>query len=427
MSTSIYHLTVLLLLAQSSCCLVGRRRDTTPVRNAQCPLDYYWFDGQGLTKAKTQKPTRADLSDVRLYRNYMAVSEVLPLGHHFRVTAKFKAADLRVDLGREGRLIIAKEGGHHVESDLLPPSIYPIPVSVRPLAQQLEADLRARCDGPLDLKLEYTGWNRSLYVREFIAHYPSRRATELVGWFADATLVMDESLTHIVGVMQDLSGFGSITIGGSSQWVELPQQTGVPKLWVSWNEMRGLSPQLADAARRYGVKAPPPPLTTLVPTDAPMLPPGYVSRVRAVVSLAGQELDVPLDLHDAVFGVNASGVGAVTLGGIPYRLQVTLSPSMPRTPQPGRMRDRYTGTLKLQLDDDRGRTGWHRSYPVVGELDLEGASVVAPAGFDMQQDAITNGPLPFHEPGRRGSFSLNRSLFDDPRPSPKAPTPFLKR
>lgn len=408
----------LLLIVAASSCALGRSQGDTEVQASKCVLKSDPFVVETLMAWTTGGPTHADLSDARAYRNYMAVTAIWPVGHHFTVSSQGAMADLRVERDPGGHLTITREGYFRGDPGLAPPSISPIPPDVRPLADELEAELKARCGSTLDLKLQYSGRNRSVIVAEFIAHDLDGRGTRRAGWKAAARVLMDESLTRIVGVVKDVSWFGSIELPETAQWLALPQQSGGPRLLLVETEIRGLSEELAEAARRHDAQAPALALASLVPAGAPMLPPGFVSRVQAKLSISGQYLVVPLDIHDAVFGAGASGDGTVTLGRTQYRLHATLSPSMPRTPQPGRTSDKYAGTLELHLEDDRGHT-WDRTYPVQGELQMEGASVVAPWGFDIPQDTVSfderRGQLPGPDPGSLVHVYVDVELSDDPR------------
>jgi hypothetical protein len=363
-------------------------------------------------------PTQADLSDARAFRNYMAVTAVWPVGHHFTVVSQGKKANLRVERDPGGRLMITDEIGYPGAAGTAPPVISPIPPDVRPLVVELEAELKARCRSAPNFEIEYTGNNRSVIVAELIAHDVDGRGTRRYGWKAVARVVMDESLSRIVGVMQDMSGFGLIELSGTAQWLTLPPQSGRPRFLLNRTEIRSLSPLMAEAARRHEAKAPALALGSLVPANAPLLPPGFVAQVRAKLSLAGQDLVVPLDLKDAVFGAGASGHATLVLGGTQYRFRATLSPSTSRTPQPGRTRDKYAGKLALHLEDDRGHA-WDRTYPVRGELVLEGETLVAPTGLSIPQDTVPlderTGRLPGLAPGSTVSIFVDVSLFDDPR------------
>jgi hypothetical protein len=182
----------LLLIVAASSCAVGRGHVDTEVRASKCLFERDPFVLESLMPWTTGGPTYADLSDARAYRNYMAVTAVWPVGHHFTASSQAGMADLRVERDPDGHLTIAREGGHHGDPDLAPPSISPIPPDVRPLADELEAELEAQCGSTLDLKLQYTGRNRSVIVAEFIAHDLDGSGTRCGGWKAAARVVMDD-------------------------------------------------------------------------------------------------------------------------------------------------------------------------------------------------------------------------------------------
>jgi hypothetical protein len=230
--------------------------------------------------------------------------------------------------------------------------------------------------------------------------------------------------------VEEQSGFGVIELPADAQWLVLPPGDGRNLLLRSGGVLR-LSSQIAEAAQRYDAKAKAPTLESFVPADAPLLPPGFVSRVVAKVSLYGRVADgpgsndldlvAPLDLHDAVFGAGASADATLDLGQIRYTLHATLTPSSPRSPTSARTTDAYAGTLVVHVEDDRGHA-WQHAYPASGRVELEGEAVVAPYGLQIPG---ASGPSPEYEArhGRLPGFArytavdlhLDVELSDDPR------------
>jgi hypothetical protein len=374
-----------------------------------------------------------DLTAAKAYRSYAAVTAVEPAGHHFTVWYDDEEpVMLRLRVTREatGRLTLVVEGGGEGGFSEAPLSLPPPPAEVAALARDLESTLRSRCRSVKRWKIEYRGLTRTVRVEEFIAHDPDARGTRRAGWKVGAELAMDPALTHIIDRVEHWSGFGVIEVPGAPQWLPLPEADG-SKLRLAWDTITNFSPEIAEGARRFAAHAPSPPLASLVPADAPMLPAGFASRVIATVALMRREapglpgktaaLRAPLDLHDAVFGSAADAAGETTLGGRRYRLHATLVPGARRDPRPGRASATYAGTLTLHVEDDAGHT-WGRAYTTSGKIELEGDQVVAPAGLQIPgassptpESEARHGRMPAEPPSPGVELEVGVELFDEPR------------
>lgn len=378
-------------------------------------------------------PALADLSAVKAFRNYIAVTRVEPASHHFTLWYSYIEPNmLRVRASRDaaGHLIIEPEGGYWGGLGGAPREIPPVPPEVADLARDVMDELRARCPSSGGWKIAYGGLNRTVTAQELIAHDVDGRGTRRSGWNATVQVSMDEQLTRIVGEVEEQSGFGLVEIPADAQWLTLPS-LNEQRLLLGGARTQELSSLIAEAAQRYVSKTPGPALASLVPADAPLLPPGFVSRVAAKVSLYGRapqssgsinlDLIAPLDLRDAVFGKGAVADAAVDLGRIHYKLHAALVPTEPRAATPGRTSARYTGSLQLHIEDDHGHT-WDHTYPASGPIELEGDAVVAPTGLEIpgasspspEYDA-RHAQLPSSPPFTAVDLYVDVQLSDDPR------------
>jgi hypothetical protein len=109
------------------------------------------------------------------------------------------------------------------------------------------------------------------------------------------------------------------------------------------------------------------------------------------------------------------------LGQARYRMRAVLTPSVPSSPASARRHDAYSGTLAVHVDDGRGHD-WEHVYPAHGAIDLEGDTVVAPAGLEVPGASAPSpaydarhGQMPGVGPYRSVDLYLDVELFDDPR------------
>lgn len=371
----------------------------------------------------------ADLSAVRPYRNYLAVTGVEPVGEHFTVWYPLGMVRLRVVRRGGGELAFELETGMWGGVDPGPSSAPAIPARAAPLAKALETALREHCSSTPYWKIAYAGRSRTVAVDELIAVDATRRGTRLGGWFARYKVAMDESLHRVLGTVDYTHGAGVIEVRRTAQWLARPPGNGTRLALVSQGPER-LAAQIADAAQRYVAGVPGPALAALVPADAPLLPAGYVARVVARVRLIARhptvtdpsvQLAAPIALHDAVFGRGAGGDAEAVLADRRYRLRATLTPAAPRAAMPGLRRGEFRGTLTLHITDDQGGA-WGRAYPAHGALDLEGDAVVAPYGVEIPGASSPSpewdrrhGALPGFGPYRSIDIEVDVDTEDDPR------------
>jgi hypothetical protein len=359
------------------------------------PAECRWPDWPPNARA----PAFSDLAPAQPYRNYLAVSQVDPIGEHFIVWIPLEMKQVRVTRDASGRLIVDFEGGMEGGVGEGPDMLSAMPADVAALTHDLEAELRSHCPAIPSWKIEYKGRFRRVTVQEFIplgAAIGAGRtgaggtATQLSGWFAQYQVEMDESLRRVLGTAEYTSGFGRIAVARGAQWLAIAPGNG-RKLALVSDGPASLTAEIADAAQRFVEGARGRTLASLVPADAPLLPPGFASRIVAKVKLwarhpaqpaADAQLDASIELHDAVFGTGASGDGEAMLAGERYRMHATLTPDAQRAPTPGRSRGEFGGSLSLRIEDDHGHA-WEHAYPAHSRLDLEGDSVVAPWGIGI--------------------------------------------
>lgn len=341
----------------------------------------------------------ADLSAVKAYRSYVAVTGVQPLGHHFTVWyTKMAPAMLYLRARRDaaGRLLLVTQDGGWGGLAVPPRKIPPLPPEVAALAQEVKAELCKRCNHVCKSRMAYDGFRRIVFVREFIARNIDGQGSQRRGWQASAAVPMDASLSRIIGTVDRgvMGGIlGVIQLPADAQWLQAPS-IARPGQLLSPARIDQLAAGIAEAARRYDSKSPPRSIASLVPANSPIVPESRASRVFAEVTLQGRpsrragtdrrRLLVPLDLHDAVFTGGTMTEAEVTLGQARYKLKVQLAPLTPlsSTPRRSRASSSYHGTLTLSVEDNRGHT-WQRSYPVLGQIYLEGEVVVAISGFQI--------------------------------------------
>jgi hypothetical protein len=373
-------------------------------------------------------PVLIDLTPFKRFRNYLGVTRVGPVGHHFTVWYRSFERNLvrvRVERDAAGRPVIEPEGANEdVGAD--PPATAPaMPPDVAALAVDTEAELRSRCPSATGWKIQYGGWNRTVTAQESIP-YDERTGTSRAGWYAKVKLAVDESLTQVLDVVELWSAFGQFEYPVSTQWIEVPASE-VGRLSLGGRNTSALAMPITEAVRRQVAGQPGPTLDSVNPADDSLLPPGFVPRVSVVVSLSphrrttDNELIAVLDLREAVFGAGAAAEAAVTLDHVGYRLHATLTLPAQRASAPGRTRDKHTAMLVLRLENDRGAT-WEHAYRATGDLELDGDMVIAPYGLELRG---ADTPAPAYEElhGQLADgtssggvhFSVDPSLFDDPR------------
>jgi hypothetical protein len=361
-----------------------------------------------------------DLTAARAFYDYLAVTKVEPAGEHFTVWY------YDVEPVFERLLVNRKpEGGLAIESESAvfgglggPPPAVPLAPDIESLARELEASLRKRCPQGRSWQLRYAGHNRTVTVREFVPHDPRRRGTTRAGWVLTLSVAMDPSLSKIEQTFEQTSGFGTIEVPEAAQWIEL-DQGGPERLRLREDPTPALEEKIAVAARRLAGGQPGSTLETLVPTDAPLLPAGYVARVNAKLRFRGgtpSEVRLPLAVKDAVFGSGASGDAEVRTRDHRYSVHGTLTAKTPLAPSPEARSTRFAGTFHVRIADDQGHT-WERSYLAEGDLETEGPSAVTPAGLQLPgasapsaEETALHIKLDGPDEAR-----VDVSLFDDPR------------
>lgn len=319
--------------------------------------------------------SQRDLSDLKPYRNYIAITDVEPAGYRFDVSydrgVLSRAWTYRAPDGTTF-MVRARERGPD-EPGL------PVPAAIASLAKELEATLRERC-GPGEL-FAYTGTQRNVTVTEIVVD-SRHHGTQRRGWQVGYTVPMDASLTRIVG--QVTERYRSIhpaayapPIDTSAQWIPSPSFDPMAPVFTG-DAPKKLERLIAQAAQRFDARDAPPRVASLIPEPTPMLPPGFVSRVRVRVifyprgSSSAVTMIAPIELHDAVFGTGATA--AVEMDH--YKLRATLTPRGRREPTEDPRRDLYHGTLTLRLEDGAANT-WIRRVKVKGLIDIEGDTAIA--------------------------------------------------
>lgn len=386
-----------------------------------------------------QKQTKADLSAAKPFRNYLAVTEVGPAGHHFTVWFHHIEPNVyrvRAERDATGTLRLHFESGAFGGIGA-PPERTPPPAEVAELARAVEAELRNSCRSGTDWVIAYDGAYREVHVAEFIAH-DLRTGTWRSGWSATQTLRADAALTRLVGpAVESMSGFGRIEVPAAAHWVSIDrpiERDGRVLLSGQLDAGGKLTERVLEIARHLDAGLPTATLEAVGPAaSAELVSRDYVSRVVAVVRFfgvrrrerwerGGQELRLPLDLRDAVFGEQAVATGETTVGQIRLAARATLAPAVAATPSPVRTEQRYRGTLTVHLEDGEGHS-WDRSYSPSGSIIVEGRDVVAPAGLVLpgasapspEADALKgNLAVGGANPGTL-QFAVDVSLFDDPR------------
>jgi len=365
-------------------------------------------------------PPPTDLTAARDYYDYLAVTNVEPVGEHFTVWYHDEEPvfeRLRVVPRPSGGLDIASEGGMFGGIGG-PPQPAPMSANIAALAGELQATLRKRCPQGRDWQLRYGGHTRTVTVREFIARDSRRRGTMRGGWSAALTVAMDEALTRIEGMVDQSSGFGVIEVPEGAQWIEVVQG-GPERLRLDGGVDLELEEKLAAAARRWAASQPGPALASLVPTAAPMLPAGFVARVFARLVISGgmpSELRIPLDVRTAVFGPEAGGDAEFRTQTGRYSVHVALVPKAPLVPMPDRRSTRYAGTLTVRIADGLGQV-WQRDYPASGNLDTEAENAATPTGLVLPGASAPSAAEQALHIKLDGSLEaqVDVELFDDPR------------
>lgn len=415
-------LVVLVALAAPAC---NRWYSTTP--SSECR----WPDWPASAGGSAE---RANLAAVKPYRNYLAVSQVDPVGDHFAIWRRDELTQVRAVRDASDHLVFELEGeAEGIVSS--PATLAEMPAGAAGVARELRAALREHCPWVSSWDIEYKGRYRRVTVQEFIALGVAGDArgtvTSVPAWFATYQLKMDESLRRVLGTLDTMSGLslGTTEVTRDAQWLAVPPGNGMKLILVS-DGPQSLVSEVGDAAQRFVRGAQGPALASLVPADAPMLPAGFVPRVVAKVTLVGvtqkppsvvAEVRIPIELHDAVFSSGASGDAEATLSGERYRVHAALTPEAPRAAIPGRSDAKFTGTLTLRVADEHDHA-WEHAYPAHGTLDLEGDSVVAPWGIGLpgasspspEADAL-RGQLPGLGPYRAVDLRVDISLHVDPR------------
>jgi hypothetical protein len=327
-----------------------------------------------------------DLSAALPYRRYLAVTRVTPVAHYFRV-ASSSAGELfvRVLQHESGVVDVAFEpAGFPGELLHDPPGRAPPPDH----AEAARAFLEKQC-GRQRVAPTYAGTRRTVILEEFVIDPRLNRPGMVLGWHATHVIAMNENLDRVLSTVDESGVRARIWIPEGSRF--LPS-SGTPawKVDAPSELPESLHAEIAEVARRFDRGLPTTPLAELVPPDQRGIPRSLDPHLRLTVTLSvpmrgaptskNQAVELPLALHDAVFGPGATGDGTASFGFGRFRVHAALSPATPRTPVAGPERARYQGALTLKVDHDDGGH-FERWYPVDGELEVDGDGVLAPNGL----------------------------------------------
>lgn len=389
-----------------------------------------------LPAASTVPAPALDLTAARAYYNYIAVTDVQPAGHHFALwyrDVEPQVQYLRAERDAAGHLRLGPEGGYWGGYAIPVGQIPAVAPEHRALVNEVLTTVRGRCPDVRDFQIQDLGAGRRVTVREVVLHQLRREGRPRVGWHATLTLLMDADLTRIESTLEEQSGFSVFEVKADAQWIVLPPSSQRRMQLAS--VMSARADAITQAAQRFVTRQPPRALDSLYPADAPNLPPDLVAPVVVTVALygnrppnsraAGPVFQVPLDLHDAVFGQAANGEMTVSFGSGRYVLRARLEPAEVRQPQTAPVSFEYRSTLTLQLDDERGRT-WSQQYVASGMLEAEGEVVFAPYGLTIpgasapspEADAL-RGRLLDQAPYDTVDLVVDPQLSFDPRNDPQ--------
>jgi hypothetical protein len=327
-----------------------------------------------------------DLSAALPYRRYLAVTRVTPLAHYFRV-ARSSGGELLVRVLRResGATDVAFEPGS-LPNELFfePPGAEPPPE----LAEAARAYLEKQC-GRQHFAPIYAGTHRTVILEEFVVDPRLKRQGMVLGWHATHVVAMNETLDRVLSSVDESGARARIWIPEGSRF--LPS-SGAPawKVDTPSEIPETLHAEIAEVARRFDRGLPTTPLAELVPPDRRGIPRELDPHLRLTVTLSvpmrgaptskNQAVELPLALHDAVFGPGATGDGTASFGFGRFRVHAALAPSTPRTPVAGLEHERYQGALTLVVDHEGGGH-FEQWYPVDGELEVDGDGVTAPNGL----------------------------------------------
>jgi hypothetical protein len=245
-----------------------------------------------------------------------------------------------------------------------PPATRPSPHPAKPLA--VLDDLKpCRYYGALVVNDNADGTHTIDTVTVMATDYAP--GTRRVGWIWHSVQTLDARFQRVVrtNIMDDWSGWGRLEFPADVQWL------GVADNAYAYDAAA------RNAIARHVAGEPSPTLASFVPSEAPMVPDGFVPRVTLRI-LGGGELRVSFVLHDVVFGDGATATRDLDDGRL--HIAVKLAPDAPRAPTAGRTTAAFKGTLSVHVEDDRGRAV-DRSFAVTGPIELEGETVIAPSGF----------------------------------------------
>lgn len=405
---------------------------------AGCPSARTGGSGGGQCAIATYSPYVAgggekleSLAEARPFRSYYSITDVSPPAHLYTVwyhDVEPTVIELRATEDADGTIHVAQSGGYWgglgVAPDKRPP---PPPADVDRFTAAVKQAV-APCAGD-DPIIAYQGRHRVLIAHEMIPHAGN------AGWYAKATLYVDDALSTIEHSDGAESGFGTDEPLFGARWVAYTPPPGVngDRLLLAGDPPPDLAAALLGAARDADAGRPALTLASVVSasaSDPALLPAGYDQVVRAEISIYGRADDfakqqggmyhVPMHLRDAVFGPAATGVSVITIGKTRFTLGATLTSSTPRSPS-GRASDAFTGTLAIRVDGGPKRK-FERSFAATGPLELDGANAVAPTGFVLPGGDSSD---PAHDllhvelPGE-GIFTsfdvyVGISVFSDPR------------
>ena len=371
---------------------------------------------------------RQFLDEVRSFRNYYALGDVSPAAHLYTVwytDVEPTVVKLRVTEDATGVVRVEQAGGWWGGLGVRPRVAPPAPPAELARLTRAVEDAIAPCGGGGAL-IAYNGRHRVVRAYELISHGGG-------GWFATAQLHVDDALTRVEGVSEQMSAFGMIEVPRSARWVAFRPPAGVNGMRLLLAERSAeLEAALLAAARDLTAGAPAPTLASLATADdVALVPAGFAQTVDARVTIYGRAANfneqqggryrVRLSVRDAVFGGGATGETTITIGKRRFTLGATLTAAAPRTPTPARERADFTGTLAVRVDGGP-RHRFERSFPATGRIEVEGDAVVARTGFELP-GASSNHPaygrlrasLPGDAQFTSFDVYVDVSVYGDPR------------
>jgi hypothetical protein len=355
----------------------------------------------GRAARREEPPLHADFLKLKPFRNYIQVEKVSEVADHFTVWYRQIEpcySTYEVTAGSDGKARVREVGGQWGGMAVGPRTTDPGPDSVRALAAAVLAEQERLHRGARDVRVDYDGRYREVFVREHLLTRPLGERKRGAWWQAEIALRADEALEHVVQRGgSGGSGFGVPCFGNARScsetphWVESPPGPHDGALVLPRDVVPPEFVQAILATARgvaNGTDDPTGRLDRILAADPDgLLPHDLAQQVELDLSIredspnagSAKKIRLRFSLNEAM-AAGARVFGSVRIGGVIVSYVAVLATESAR---PWLAATGVPLVLEVFVADDRGSFE-QRRYPIDGDLIRDGPVAATRFSLDLR-------------------------------------------